>query len=52
MTKILLCINFRCGFHWIIGKWEHCSATCGENGISHRQLYCVPSSIDNTMFVI
>lgn len=27
--------------HWISGEWEHCSATCGSEGIQFRLVSCV-----------
>lgn len=39
------CNTHSCDFTWRTGEWEECSATCGEEGVQERQLYCVLSSL-------
>ena len=26
---------------WRVGEWEHCTATCGSDGVQHRVVSCV-----------
>ena len=28
--------HFSCETHWVPGKWEQCSATCGKQGVKYR----------------
>ncbi|XP_043274016.1 A disintegrin and metalloproteinase with thrombospondin motifs 2-like [Venturia canescens] len=46
MRQVEKCNNFGCQVKWIPGLWQECSATCGTQGIQHRDLFCV-----NTSFV-
>ena len=32
---------FRCEVRWVTTAWEHCSKSCGTNGIQERQVHCV-----------
>ena len=38
------CNEFPCDFQWVADKWEHCTTSCGMNGVQSRQIYCVPSA--------
>ncbi|CAG4918915.1 unnamed protein product [Colias eurytheme] len=39
------CNTHSCSFKWEGGEWESCSATCGEDGVQERQLFCVPANV-------
>ncbi|KAJ0178920.1 hypothetical protein K1T71_005695 [Dendrolimus kikuchii] len=39
------CNTHSCEFVWAGGEWEDCSATCGDDGIQERQLFCVPANV-------
>ncbi|KAJ8962091.1 hypothetical protein NQ318_018045 [Aromia moschata] len=41
------CNTFGCSIQWIAGEWEPCTTSCGNNGVQHRELYCVPNSVLN-----
>ena len=30
-------------YRWWAGPWQHCSVSCGDNGIHHRTVMCVRS---------
>ena len=36
-----------CEFKWVPGPWEGCTATCGNEGIQYRQIYCLHASFDD-----
>ena len=38
------CNTFSCDFQWMPAKWEHCTHSCGLNGRSIRQIFCVPKA--------
>lgn len=42
VRDLLFCCS--CDFSWYPGNWEQCSATCGQEGMQERQLYCVPAN--------
>ncbi|CAL4063966.1 unnamed protein product, partial [Meganyctiphanes norvegica] len=35
------CNTFGCEVRWLMGEWEHCSATCGQDGLQERVVSCV-----------
>ena len=37
------CNDHLCPARWWIGPWQHCSVTCGKNGIHRRTVICVRS---------
>ncbi|XP_041371036.1 A disintegrin and metalloproteinase with thrombospondin motifs 12-like isoform X2 [Gigantopelta aegis] len=37
------CNEHRCPARWWTGPWQHCSVTCGNNGIHRRTVICVRS---------
>ncbi|XP_038222920.1 A disintegrin and metalloproteinase with thrombospondin motifs 3-like [Zerene cesonia] len=39
------CNTHSCSFKWEAGEWEGCSATCGDDGMQERQLFCVPANV-------
>jgi thrombospondin motif-containing protein 7/thrombospondin motif-containing protein 12 len=46
--KIVLLSFLRCeaiiySDRWWTGPWQHCSVTCGDNGVHHRTVICVRS---------
>ncbi|RXG69077.1 ADAMTS-like protein 3 [Armadillidium vulgare] len=52
--KTSVCNRFSCDVRWIAGHWEHCTRTCGSNGIQFRLVSCARrqlySSNDNQDF--
>ncbi|KAG6455430.1 hypothetical protein O3G_MSEX009198 [Manduca sexta] len=42
------CNTHSCEFVWSPGEWEECSATCGDDGVQERQLFCVPANVSIT----
>ncbi|CAK1598591.1 unnamed protein product [Parnassius mnemosyne] len=44
-TRYEPCNSHSCEFTWTPGEWEECSATCGEEGVQERQLFCVPANV-------
>ena len=44
--NIALCVNMStsiCTLRWWAGPWQHCSVTCGNNGVHRRTVICVRS---------
>ena len=37
------CNTHRCPARWWAGPWQHCSVTCGNNGVHRRTVICVRS---------
>lgn len=42
------CNTHSCEFTWAGGEWEECSATCGDEGVQERQLFCVPLNVSTS----
>ncbi|XP_060601173.1 A disintegrin and metalloproteinase with thrombospondin motifs 7-like isoform X2 [Ruditapes philippinarum] len=38
-----VCNEHLCPARWWSGPWQHCSVTCGNNGVHHRTVICVRS---------
>ena len=38
-----VCNEHLCPARWWTGPWQHCSVTCGNNGLHHRTVICVRS---------
>ncbi|KAK2146183.1 hypothetical protein LSH36_626g04010 [Paralvinella palmiformis] len=38
-----VCNDHLCPARWWAGPWQHCSVSCGDNGIHHRTVMCVRS---------
>ncbi|XP_071091239.1 A disintegrin and metalloproteinase with thrombospondin motifs 12-like [Haliotis cracherodii] len=41
--KLRSCNSHLCPARWWTGPWQHCSVTCGKNGIHRRTVICVRS---------
>ena len=37
----LMCNTHLCPAYWWMGPWQHCSVSCGQNGIHLRTVMCV-----------
>ena len=36
-----MCNEHMCPARWWVGPWQHCSVSCGDNGIHRRTVMCV-----------
>ncbi|KAL3866276.1 hypothetical protein ACJMK2_043584 [Sinanodonta woodiana] len=41
--KQKVCNDHLCPARWWAGPWQHCSVTCGDDGVHHRTVICVRS---------
>ncbi|KAM9324233.1 A disintegrin and metalloproteinase with thrombospondin motifs 13 [Gastrophryne carolinensis] len=47
--SVIPCFIAPCFYIWEVGPWKQCSVTCGNNGVQHREEFCVNSKTHQHM---